>query len=88
MFDSLRACRAGGLFFPFLSCNCSAGGLLFPYYLGVIERLRHHGVIDTQTPCAGSSAGSMAAAAVVSGVDTRLIADYLSQYLAELRYIE
>ena len=73
---------------PIDGLGFSGGGLLFPYYLGVIAALRAHGRLHPtgpSLPCAGSSAGSLAAALAVSGVDTSLIAQKLSEYLHDLR---
>eukprot|EP00210_Caulerpa_lentillifera_P000254 g247.t1 len=44
----------------------SPGGFLIPYYLGVIYCLRRLGCLSTATPIAGTSAGALAAAFIVS----------------------
>lgn len=46
----------------------SAGGLLFPYYVGVAWTLKELGVLKDETPVAGSSAGSLVAATIKSGL--------------------
>ena len=49
--------------------SLSPGGLLLPYHVGALEALEYHGYLSDHTPLAGSSAGSIAAAAQACGID-------------------
>ena len=53
-----------------IGLSLSPGGLLLPYHLGALSSLMHYGILTNETPMAGSSAGSIAVAAVAAGVPT------------------
>jgi hypothetical protein len=55
--------------------SLSPGGLLLPYHMGVLDALKFNGFLNTNTPIAGSSAGSIATAAHACNLDGRLILD-------------
>jgi hypothetical protein len=48
--------------------SLSPGGLLLPYHMGVLHQLQQEHVIDSSTPVAGSSAGSIATMAHGCGI--------------------
>ncbi|CAJ1949388.1 unnamed protein product [Cylindrotheca closterium] len=45
-----------------LGFSLSPGGLLLPYHLGALASLAYHGILNEDTPIAGSSAGAIAVA--------------------------
>ena len=59
----LSAVRESRLGFSF-----SGGGFLLPYFVGVVKALQSLGLMGPTTQVAGSSAGSLIAASVSSGV--------------------
>ena len=62
---TLRAMRVG--------CSLSPGGLLLPYHLGALASLEYSGMIGTNSPIAGSSAGAIATMSHGCGIDSRLV---------------
>lgn len=72
---AVRAWRDGTLGFSF-----SGGGFLIPYYCGFVHQLAHMGVIRPgHTHLAGSSAGSLIAACVSTGITTHKVSNRLFQ---------
>lgn len=55
--------------------SLSPGGLLLPYHLGVLESLKNNGALTTNTPIAGSSAGSIAVACTACELDSKKVLD-------------
>jgi predicted acylesterase/phospholipase RssA len=53
--------------------SLSPGGLLLPYHLGVLDALEHHGLVNENTPLAGSSAGAIATASKAAKIDSRQV---------------
>mmetsp|Transcript_28280 Transcript_28280/g.68804 ORF Transcript_28280/g.68804 Transcript_28280/m.68804 type:complete len:303 (+) Transcript_28280:19-927(+) len=51
-----------------LGFSFSPGGLLLPYHLGALASLAYHGILNEETPIAGSSAGAVAVASHASRV--------------------
>lgn len=72
----LSAAKANSLGFSF-----SGGGFLLPYFVGVVKVLQSLGLITDQTHVAGSSAGSLVAASIASGISM----DRVSAYAHTLR---
>lgn len=58
--DAVREKRLGFSF--------SGGGFLLPYFVGVVKALQSLGLMGPSTQVAGSSAGSLIAASITSGV--------------------
>ncbi|CAB9503218.1 Patatin-like phospholipase domain containing [Seminavis robusta] len=64
--------------------SLSPGGLLLPYHMGALEALEHHQQLDLdQTPLAGSSAGSIAVAAMACGIRGPQVLEATSQIADE-----
>lgn len=55
--------------------SLSPGGLLLPYHLGVLDSLQYHGFLNANSPIAGASAGAIAVASHVCGVDSKKVLD-------------
>ena len=53
--------------------SLSPGGLLLPYHLGALASLEYSGIIGTNSPIAGSSAGSIATMSHGCGIDSRVV---------------
>jgi len=70
---------------PVTGFSFSPGGLLLPYHVGVMEALVYNGQVQSDTPIAGSSAGSIAVAAHACGASGPQILDITSQIADECR---
>jgi hypothetical protein len=53
--------------------SLSPGGLLLPYHLGALASLEYSGILGTNSPIAGSSAGAIATMSHGCGIDSRLV---------------
>jgi len=79
---------------PFSTNNCgrrhpfgfsfTPAGLLFPYYIGVASCLHDQGLLQDTTPVAGTSAGSIIAVSIASGVSYSTILEANKRLQAEL----
>lgn len=56
-------------------CLSISAGFLFPYFVGVADALVAHGIITETSPIAGSSAGSLIAAAIKSRIPLQKLID-------------
>lgn len=76
---------AVGTAMPPLGVSFGPGGLLFPYYAGVAFEMQAAGLITPRTPLAGSSAGSIVAAAMACNVSEETVREGLQTLVGDLR---
>ncbi|KFM26326.1 hypothetical protein F751_4819 [Auxenochlorella protothecoides] len=75
-----KAVKEGTLSFGF-----SAGGCLFPYYIGVSGALRDGQILTANTKVGGSSAGSLLAVCLTSGMRLDDITEFSLRLMADCR---